>query len=181
MRAVLSVAAALVVAAGPVHGQMVVTNDTLPPSKQIVRDILVPQRDSLHTILAAAAQLQRGHTTASVELLFARGQTLLRACQRSLATSDTTRVLIEAGGWDEEIQNRRKNELIAEMDVLNQALGQCDQAWTRFATLEHAEEIRTRGLEAADSLVATIHHYENVVAGYYRVLDIYVQPQGRTR
>ncbi len=178
MRAVFSVAAALVVAAGPVHGQTVVTNDTLPESKQVVRDILVPQRDSLHTILAAAAQLQRGHATASVELLFARGRSLLQGCQRSLTTSDTTRATIEAGEWDDEFQNRRKRELIAEMDLLNQALWQCDRAWTQFATREHAEEIRTTGLEAADSLVATIHQYENVVAGYYKVLDIYVPPPG---
>ena len=84
----------------------------------------------------------------------------------------------EPGEWDDDFQNRRRDELLAEMDLLDLALVQCDEDWTRFATPEYAEEIRTSGLESADSLVGTIHRYENVVAGYYRVLDIYVDPPG---
>jgi hypothetical protein len=175
---VCAVAVALAVTASQAYGQMVVTNDTLPDSKQVVRDVLVPQRDSLHLILAAAAQLRRGNATASVELLFTRGRSMLRACTGSATTIQNTRTTVEAGGWDDDLQNRRKNELLAEMDLLDLAIVQCNQDWTRLATLENAEEIRTSGLASADSLVATIHRYENVVAGYYKVLDIYVEPPG---
>jgi len=178
MRAGLLVSAALVVAAGGVQAQVVVANDTLPAEKQVVRDILLQQRDSLHTILAAAAQLRRDHATASNELTFSRGRTFLRGCRRSLATIDPTRSTIAASDWDDEYQNGRRDELIVEMEVLNLALGSCDEEWSQYATPTEAEQIRTTGLMSADSLVAIIHQYENVVAAYYKVLDIRVQPPG---
>ena len=178
MKAWFLVAAAFVVAAGGVQAQGVVANDTLPAEKQVVRDILVTQRDSLHTILAAAAQLRRDRATASNELMFSRGRTLLRGCRRSLATIDTTRNTIARSTWDDAYQDGRGVELIAAMEVLNQALASCDEEWSQYATTDYGEQIRTVGLQSADSLVATIHGYENVVAGYLRVLDISTPPPG---
>ena len=177
MRALL--AAALSVAAGPLQSQqMVITNDTLPAVKQVVRDILVPQRDSLRLVLAAAAQLDRDNARASDELLQSRGRSLLRACQANLAILDTTRAVIARGEWDQEIENRRRDELLVQFDHLKQALTTCETDWTRLATWEHRAEIRTTGLQAAGALVDVVHEYEHGVASYYKVLDIYVRPAG---
>ncbi len=147
----------MLVFAAPLHGQMVVTTDTLDAQRQDVRDILVVLRDSLHTVEAAAAQLDRGHTSASVELLYSRGRTIKNACTRSLRNIGPAREVVKADDWDDEYRTMRQNQVLEAMDVLEKAVYACQSVWDGLVTPENAEQIRTAGPAEAESITQAIH------------------------
>ena len=174
----LVVAVGLLVAAGPLHGQMVVTPDTLDAQRRDVRDILVVLRDSLHTVEAAAAQFDRGHSSASVELLYSRGRTIKNACTRSLRNIGPAREVVKADDWGDEYRTMRQNQVLEAMDVLEKSVNACQSVWDGLVTPENAEQIRTAGPAEAESITKAIHAYGAVVSGYYKALGIYVSPAG---
>ena len=174
----LVVAVGLLVAAAPLHGQMVVTNDTLDLERRDVRDILVVLRDSLHTVEAAAAQFDRGHASASIELLYSRGRTLKNACTRSLRNIGPAREVVKGDDWGDEYRTMRQGQVFEAIDLLEQSVDACQSVWDRLVTPENAEQIRTAGPAEAESITKAIHDYGKVVAGYYKALGIYVRPAG---
>lgn len=174
----LVVAVGLMVAAAPLHGQMVVTDDTLDVARRDVRDILVVLRDSLHTVEAAAAQFDRGHTSASVELLYSRGRMIKNACTRSLRNIGPAREVVKADDWGDEYRTTWQNQVLEAMDVLEKSVNACQAVWDGLVTPENAEQIRTAGPAEAESITKAIHDYGQAVAGYYKVLGIYVRPVG---
>ena len=174
----LVVAVGLLVFAAPLHGQTVVTTDTLDAQRQDVRDILVVLRDSLHTVAAAAAQFDRGHASASVELLYSRGRTIKNACTRSLRNIGPAREVVKADDWGDEYRTMRQNQVLEAMDVLEKSVNACQSVWDGLVTPENAEQIRTAGPAEAESITKAIHDYGAVVSGYYKALGIYVSPAG---
>ena len=72
----------------------------------------------------------------------------------------------------------RQNELLQAMDSLERSLNACEATWDELVTPENAERIRTEGPREAESIVGDIRLYGAVVAGYYKVLGIYVKPAG---
>lgn len=157
---------------------MVVTNDTLDLERRDVRDILVVLRDSLHTVEAAAAQFDRGHAAASIELLYSRGRTLKNACTRSLRNIGPAREVVKADDWGDEYRTMRQGQVLEAIDLLEQSVNACQSVWDGLVTPENAEQIRTAGPAEAESITKAIHEYGNVVAGYYKALGIYVRPAG---
>ena len=174
----LVVAVGLLVAAAPLHSQMVVTNDTLDAQRRDIRDVLVVLRDSLHTVEAAAAQFARGNATASPELLYSRGKTIKNACIRSLRNVEPARMVVKADDWGNEFQTKWQHELLQAMDSIEQSLNACEATWGQLATPENAEQIRTVGPREAESISSDIQVYGAVVGGYYKSLGIYVKPAG---
>lgn len=173
-----SIVAPLLLVAGPLQAQMVVTNDTLDTPRREVLEALVVVRDSLRPIEAAAAQLQRGSATASSELLFSRGRILLKACRTSLETLPAARAEVARGEWPQEIQVQRQRELMHEFSRLEHALAKCDTTWTRLATPEQAHDIPTVGLAHAQEITADIHRYQNSVGSFLKPLGIRLEPIG---
>lgn len=157
---------------------MVVSTDTLDAERRDVRDILVVLRDSLHSVEAAAAQFDRGHASASVELLYSRGKTIKNACTRSVRNIGPAREVVKADDWDDEYRTMWQNQVLEAMDVLEQSVNACQLAWGRLATPENAEQIRSAGPGEAESITNAIHDYTAVVSGYYKALGIYVRPIG---
>lgn len=175
------VAAALLVASAPLQAQMVVTRDTLDANLRDLRDTLVILDDSLHTVQAALAQLQLGHAGASKELLFSRGKSIKNACSSALRNVAPARNVVKEDDWDTDHRTRQQTQLLGAMDDLEQSLSSCESVWGRLATIENAEEIRTAGPHEATSISDHIERYSRVVAGYYKVLGIYVPPAGMSR
>ena len=157
---------------------MVVTTDTLDAQRRDVRDILVVLRDSLHTIEAAAAQFDRGHSSASVELLYSRGRTIKNACTRSLRNIGPAREVVKADDWGDEYRTMRQHQVLEAMDVLEESVNACQSVWDGLVTPENAEQIRTAGPAEVESITKAIHVYGTVVSGYYKALGIYVSPAG---
>jgi hypothetical protein len=178
MKALYGAALLLLLAARPLAGQMVVTNDTLDTERQEVRDILIVLRDSLRTVEAAAAQFQRGHQSASTELLYSRGRALQRACVRSVRNVEPARETVEAGAWDSEYRTETQKALLDEMTTLEQALLACDSVWERLASLDDPDDLRTDGPVQAESIAEVIHQYSTAVSAFYKALGIYVRPIG---
>ena len=174
----LVVALVLLVVTVPLHGQMVMTQDTLEAERRDVRDVLVILRDSLQTVEAAAAQFERGHATASPELLYSRGRSIKNACIRSLRNVEPARQVVKTNDWVSEYQTKWQNELLQAMDSLEKSLNACEAVWHRLATPETAEQIRTAGPPEAESITRDIHGYTAVVSSYYKALAIYVKPAG---
>jgi hypothetical protein len=174
----LVAAVGLLVVAAPLHGQMVMTNDTLDAERRDVRDVLVVLRDSLRTVEAAAAQFQRGNASASPELLYSRGKTIKSACIRSIRNVEPARQVVKADDWGNEHQTLWQNELLQAMDSLEQSLNACEATWDHLATPENADQIRTTGPPEAESISNDIKGYSAVVGGYFKALGIYVSPAG---
>lgn len=174
----LVTAAVLLLAASSLQAQMVVTNDTLDTERRNVRDALVILRDSLRTVEAAAAQFERGNASASSELLYSRGRTLMKSCSRSLRNVGPTRAVVEADDWNDEYRTLRQTELLAAMNHLEKSLQACESVWSTLATPAGADEIRSKGVTEARSISQEIHLYGNSVDAFYKALGIYVRPIG---
>jgi hypothetical protein len=178
----LVVALGLLVIAAPLHAQqMVITNDTLDAERRDVRDVLVVLRDSLRTVEAAAAQFERGHASASLELLYSQGQRIKNACIRSLRNIGPAREVVKADDWDDAYRTLQQSELLEAMDTLEESLNDCDEVWDSLATLENEEELRSSGPGAAESITKDIHDYASAVSGYFKALGVYVSPIGASR
>ena len=174
----LVTAAALLLAAGSLEAQVLVRNDTLDAERRDVRDVLIVLRDSLRTVEASAAQFERGNESASVELLYSRGRSLLRACSRSLQNVPPAQALVRADDWENDYHALRQNELLAAMDRLEKSLQACESVWGKLATMEGADDIRTEGVAEARAITDAVHQYGNAVASFFKALDIYVSPIG---
>jgi hypothetical protein len=174
----LLVVVGLLVVAAPLHAQMVVTNDTLDAERRDVRDALVVLRDSLRTVEAAAAQFERGHASASPELLYSRGKTIKNACNRSLRNIEPTRKVVKSDDWDNDYRTQRQNELLEAMDTLEKSLNACVAVWDRLTAPEGIEEIRASSPGKAQSITQDIHDYTTPVTSYFKALGVYVRPIG---
>ena len=178
MKVLVGAACLLLAVARPLSGQMVVTNDTLDVERREVRDVLTVLRDSLRTVEAAAAQFERGHQSASIELLISRAQSIQRACARSRRNLPAARKQVAAGSWSTEYRTKAQDNLLDEMVQLEESLEACESVWARLASLDEADELRADGPAQAQSISTAIRRYTSDVDALYKALGIYVRPIG---
>jgi len=102
----------LLLSAGSLAAQTVVRPDPpLDAERLKVRDAVLVLRDSLNSIDAAAARLQRDFRTASGASLVSRARVMREACARSARTIPPTRQVVAAAPASNENRMKRRDEL----------------------------------------------------------------------
>jgi hypothetical protein len=169
----------LLVCASPAGAQAVLNPEPpLDSARATVRDALLVLRDTLNTIDAAAARLQRDFRQASGESLLSRARVMRDACARSIRTVPPTRKAVAAIALTEPRKVERRAQLLAALGELREALVRCDQQFTSMSRDGQAETVRGYGNDRAGRVQAALRKYEMALRGFFGVMKIRVQPLG---
>src|SRR3954463_6901165 len=116
---VLGVLLLMTAAAGPLAAQTVIQPPpALDSARAAVRDALLQLSDSLGTIDAAAARLQRDYQQASGASLLYRARMVREACHRSAGVMPSTRARVVATKVSEPQRAHHQTNLLSALDQL---------------------------------------------------------------
>jgi hypothetical protein len=150
----------------------------LDSSRMVLRDALLGFRDSLLTIDAAGARLQRDYRQASGPALLVRARNMRDACGRSLRTVAPTRSVVlgaELSGT-QKLQQRRS--LIDAIDRLKPALRKCETEFAAMSRLDQAETVRGYGNDRAQRVQSAVRRYEQTLYQFLQAMGIRALPSG---
>ena len=165
----------------PAMAQTVMRPD--PPLDSVragLRDALLVLRDSLTTIDAAAARLQRDYRQASGPALLSRARVMREACASSIRTVPPTRRAVLDTPIREPHRLKQRSELLREMDRLKKALAQCEGEFTAMSRPGEAETVRGYANARAARIQSALRKYDGVLRGFLGAMGIKVTPPGAT-
>jgi hypothetical protein len=148
----------------------------LSPAEQELRAAVVVLRDTLYTVEATAARVERG-LQGSPAVLRSTGRTLKAECARGARATGTMRAYAMGLSTD----NARWGEVALTdfrkaLTTLETAMGNCDQI---SAKAIEADPVDAAALKKAQvSTVLAIRDYERSVKGLLRTLNIQLDPRG---
>jgi hypothetical protein len=148
----------------------------LSPAEQELRDAIVVLRDTLYTVDAVAARLERG-LEGSPAVLRATGRTLNAECARGARATGLMRAYAaglstDNAKWGEVALTDFRKALA----TLEAAMTDCGQASAKAIESNPAD---ADALKAAKTkTVAAIRDYERSVKGLLRTLNIPLDPRG---
>jgi hypothetical protein len=165
--------------AGPMSAQTVMRPDPpLDSARAAVRDALLILRDSLNTIDAAAARLQRDFRQASGPSLLSRARVMLEACARSERTVAPTRKAVLDVRALSPPRLKHRSELVGSMDHLRGSLARCEKDFAAMSRPGQGETVRGYGNDRAIRVLSAMRKYENALRGFLGVMGITVPPLG---
>jgi hypothetical protein len=165
--------------AGPVMGQTVIRPDPpLDSARVVIRDALLALRDSLNTVDAAAARLQRDFRQASGPSLLSRARVMHEACAHSGQTLPSARRVVLEAQLSQPRQVQHRKELVAAMDQLSKALVRCELDFAAMSKPGEAETVRGYGNDRAIKAQSAIRKYEIAFSRFLGVMGIKVTPPG---
>jgi hypothetical protein len=150
----------------------------LDSARAAVRDAVLVLRDSLLTIDAAAARLQRDYQAASSQWLLSRARSMYDACARSARTLPSTRLAVQRGQLNEPLKVKRRQELLGAMDHLKEALGTCESEFEAMSKPGQAERVRGYGNDRATRVQSALRRYEVTLRDFLGTMGIRVLPLG---
>jgi hypothetical protein len=169
----------LAACASPAAAQAVINPEPpLDSARATVRDALLVLRDTLNTIDAAAARLQRDFRQASSASLLSRARVMRDACARSIRTIPPTRKAVAAIELTEPQKVERRTKLLAALGELNEALVRCDKQFSSMSRDDQAEAVRGYGNDRAARIQTALRKYELALRGFFGAMRIRVQPLG---
>jgi hypothetical protein len=160
------------------QGTVVVPEPALDAGRATLRDELLRFRDTLNTIDAAAARLQRDFRNASGAVLNSRARVMTEACARSARNVLPARRAVLAAQASDSRRLKSRTELLQALDRLRVSLHRCE---TDFAALSRAgqeENVRGYGNDRAARVQGTLRRYEQVLAEFLSAMGIKVTPLG---
>ena len=181
MRRGLRAAVALVLLSAPplaAQGTVVRPEPALDAGRAALRDALLRFRDSLNSIDAAAARLQRDYRQASAASLMSRARVMQEACDRSTRNLPPARKAVVAAEASEGQRLRRRREMLSAMDQLGKALSRCQSDFAAMTRPGEAEQVRGYGNDRATRVQAALRRYEVVLATFFSAMNIKVSPLG---
>jgi hypothetical protein len=165
--------------ASPLTAQTVVRpQPTLDSARAAVRDALLVLRDSLVTIDGAAARLQRDYRQASGASLLSRARVMHDACGRSARTVPYAREAVLAAKLSDPTREKRRSELLGELDRLKSVLGRCEADFAALSRPDQAEAVRGYANHRAVQVQAALRKYEHSLRDFFGVMGIRVFPPG---
>jgi hypothetical protein len=173
--------ALLAIAAVPaLHAQaaLVLPDQPLDSNRAAARDAIYVLRDSLHSVIAAIARLERDFRGTSVQSLTSRARELHGACAAAERNVAPVRKVVGATSTASKLQEREKVRLDKELGSLSGVLNNCRTEFERLGTRGNGEEVRGYGNRRAQPVRAGIMQYESVVDGFFRALEIPNRPLG---
>jgi|tagenome__1003787_1003787.scaffolds.fasta_scaffold20886785_1 hypothetical protein len=169
----------LLVAAGPLTAQTVIKPaPPLDSARAAVRDALVQLSDSLGTIDAAAARLQRDYEQASGASLLYRARMMREACSRSAGIVPSTRERVVATKVSEPQRAHHQTNLLSALDQLKADLGRCESEFSKMSQAGQSETVRGYGNDRAVRVQGALRRYEHTLHEFYGVMGIRVVPAG---
>jgi hypothetical protein len=150
----------------------------LDSARVAVRDALVQLSDSLETIDAAAARLQRDYQQASGASLLFRARMMREACSRSAHIVPSTRARVVATKVSEPQRIHHRSNLLSALDRLKNDLGQCESEFAKMSQAGQSETVRGYGNDRAVRVQAALRRYERSLHEFYGVMGIRVVPVG---
>jgi hypothetical protein len=167
------------VCAGPTVAQTVVKPEPpLDSARAGLRDALLVLRDSLNTIDAAAARLQRDFREASGPLLLSRARVMHEACVRSVRTVPPTRRAVLDTKLSDSLRVKQRSELLRAMHQLSGALARCELDFAAMSKPDQAETVRGYGNDRAIRVQSAMRKYETALRSFLGVMGIRVEPLG---
>ena len=167
--------------AQPLSAQIVVQPEApLDSARASLRDALLVLRDSLGTIDAAAARLQRDYREASGPSLLSRARVMRDACARSVRTLPSTRSAIHKAELSGVHRRRHRAELVSALDTLRGVLTRCEKDFAAMSQPDQAETVRGYANDRAVRVVGGIRRYELKMQNFVKAMGIRVTPLGAT-
>jgi hypothetical protein len=165
--------------AGRLAAQTVVRpQPPLDSARAGLRDALLVLRDSLNTIDAAAARLQRDYREASEAALLSRARVMQDACARSGRNIPPTRQAVATAKVSTEPRVKRQRELIHALDQLRSALVQCESEFGAMGKPGQGEQVRGYGNNRAAPVQIALRKYAQVAGEFLAAMGIKVTPLG---
>lgn len=150
----------------------------LDSARAALRDAVLVLRDSLVTIDAAAARLQRDYQAASGQSLLSRARSMYDACGRSRRTVPATRLAVQSANLSQPVKVKRRREVVAALDQLKQALDRCELEFAAMSKPGQAERVRGYANDRASRVQRALRHYELALRDFLGTMDIKVLPLG---
>jgi len=150
----------------------------LDSARAALRDALVLLSDSLGTIDAAAARLQRDYREASGPSLLSRARTMHEACTRSIGMVPPTRDRVLATKVSESQRIKHQRELVSALDQLKTALNHCESEFAKMSQPGQSEIVRGYGNDRATKVQDALRSYERTLREFFGVMGIRVIPPG---
>jgi hypothetical protein len=150
----------------------------LDSARAAVRDALLLLSDSLSTVDAAAARLQRDYQQSSGASLLFRARMVREACTRSNGMVPVTRERVLATKVSESQRLRHRRDLVTALDQLKAALSRCESEFSRMSQPGQSEVVRGYGNDRATRVLGELRKYERTLHEFFGVMGIRVTPVG---
>ena len=168
-------------AAQPLTAQFVVQPEApLDPARASLRDALLVLRDSLASIDAAAARLQRDYRAASGASLLSRARVMRDACARSVRTIPPTRTAVLSARLDSTKTVKGRTQVVSALDTLQGVLTRCEKDFGAMSQPDQAETVRGYANDRAGRILVALRRYDRSWRDYMARLGIRVTPLGAT-
>ena len=150
----------------------------LDSARAAVRDALVLLSDSLDTIDAAAARLQRDYQQASGASLLFRARSMREACARSIPLVPETRERVLSAEISETSRLKLQKDLAQALQQLKGELTHCESEFAKMSQAGQSEIVRGYGNDRATRMLAALRRYEKTLREFYGAMGIRVVPAG---
>jgi hypothetical protein len=165
----------------PLRAQVVVQPEQpLDSARAMLRDALLVLRDSLVTIDAAAARLQRDYREASGASLLSRAKVMRDACGRSTRTIPRTRSAVLEPKLPNSKKEKSRTELVGALDTLEGVLTRCEKDFAAMSQPDQAETVRGYANDRAVKVLGAVRRYEQSLRSFLGLMGIRITPLGVT-
>jgi hypothetical protein len=143
-----------------------------------VRDSYLSIRDTLRSVSAKSAILQRDARSSSDAVLLSRARGLDAACRASLRHLDRSREMMLAPGPGQRVPAPRRTALDRSFIELRATLTACGQEYRELSKRERVGEMRTRGVNQALKNQQAVRSFEAAADPYLLSLGVRIRPYG---
>lgn len=162
------------------QGTVVVPEPPLDTARATLREELLRFRDTLNSIDAAAARLQRDFRQASTASLTSRANVMRDACARSARNVAPARKAVIAAETSDERRLRRRREMVQALDQLHSVLTRCETDFGDLGRTGQGEKVRGYGNDRAVRVRSALRKYEQALGRFFSAMGIKVTPLGST-
>jgi hypothetical protein len=160
------------------QGTVVTPEPVLDTGRAQLRDQLLQFRDTLNTIDAAAARLQRDYRNASAAALTSRAGVMRDACGRSARNVAPTRKVVVAAEVSGEARLKSRTELLKELNQLHHVIDRCTAEFGELSRPGQAEKVRGYANDRAVRVQGALRRYEGALSSFLSIMGIKVSPLG---
>ena len=165
----------------PLRAQVVAQPEApLDSARAALRDALLVLRDSLVTVDASAARLQRDYREASGASLLSRARVMRDACGRSARTIPLTRSVVLQAKLSIGKKEKGRTELVGALDMLKGVLTQCEKDFAAMSQPDQAETVRGYANDRAVRVLGAVRRYEQNMQNFLGLMGIRITPIGAT-
>ncbi|MEP6571067.1 MAG: hypothetical protein ABJD11_00160 [Gemmatimonadota bacterium] len=159
--------------------QTVVTPEPQLDATRIrARDALLVLRDSLASVTAAAAWMERDLASSSDQAARGWATRVSDACARSSRTLAGTQGVVIQLNVPSPDPGKQRPALTAALTTLHAELEKCVAQFKEYSASPNTADLRSYAVPEGLKVAARIHKYESTLDRYFAAADIHVRPLG---